>query len=96
MASRDGTVKSMSAWLAPAAPFIEGAIDSLKDADPRMIESQTKELESLGDERARKLGASGLSDDFHVGYRLGLQTARMILAESQELELKGIKPDSLL
>jgi hypothetical protein len=75
-------------WLAPAAMFIESAADSLKTADPMMLQAQTKELETFG-----------YTSDWESlvdGYNLGLQTARMILAGSPQLILKGIKPESIL
>jgi hypothetical protein len=83
-------------WVAPAAMFIEGAADSLKSADPRMLSAQTKELQSFGPGRAQALGATDVSNDFQLGYQLGLQTARQILLGSPQLAMKGINPDSLL
>ena len=85
--------------LAPAVMFIEQAIDTMKSPDymPQWLqESQRKELNSLGPARAQKAGASGLTDDFRVGYELGLATARTILAESPLLALNGIKPGDVL
>ena len=80
----------------PAVMFIESAADSLKSADPKMLESQAAELQSFGPGRAQKLGATTLSEDFQIGYTLGLQTARMMLAGNPQLAMKGIEPDSLL
>ncbi len=83
-------------WTSPGVMFIESAIDSLKNADPAMLVSQAKELHSLGDVRAQETGASGITNDFQAGYKLGLETARMILRGSPVLVLKGIKPEDLL
>ena len=83
-------------WLSPAVMFIESAIDSLKTADPQMLASQAKELHSLGDARAQMVGATGITSDFQAGYKLGLQTARMVLCGSVALVRKGVKPDDVL
>ena len=61
-----------------------------------MLASQAKELHSLGDVRAQMVGASGVTPDFQAGYKLGLQTARMVLCGSPLLVLKGVKPEDLL
>jgi hypothetical protein len=85
--------------ISPAVMFIESAADSLKRKDPKqqwLFDSQQKELTSFGDERAKELHATGISDDFRKGYELGLQTARVILAGSVALGLKGVKPDDVL
>lgn len=82
--------------LSPAVMFIEQAIGNLKDIPEFIAKSQAKELNSLGDKRAEKAGASGLTDDFLAGYVLGLQTARVILAGSPLLALAHIKPDDVL
>jgi hypothetical protein len=93
-------------WLAPAAMFLESAADSFKSADPNMLGSEVKELNSFGAQRAQQICASDLmvaalrqsqvSADLAFGYLLGLQTARMILMGSPQLAINGIKPDSLL
>ena len=80
----------------PAAMFIESAADSISTLDPAVAADQLKELASFGDARAQKLGASGLSKDLQIGYELGLQTARAILATSMALISKGVKPGDVL
>lgn len=85
--------------LSPAVMFIESAIDWMKKSDymPDWLrQSQIKELNSLGDARAKSVGASGLTEDFRVGYELGLATARTILMGSPALRLKGIDPSDVL
>lgn len=82
--------------LAPSAMFIESAADSLPSVPDFIRVSQLKELSSFGAERAKRLGASGLSDDFVLGYQLGLATARAILATSGALAVKGVDPRQLL
>jgi hypothetical protein len=70
-------------------------------------ESELKELASFGDMRAQKLSlwdedsnaevfATGLSADFRIGYLLGLQVARMVLAGSVALALAKVKPEDVL
>lgn len=80
----------------PAVMFIESAAETLKDVPDWLRKSQLKELESFGDERAQRLGATGVSADFQKGYELGLQTARTIIAGSPTVRLKGISPDDVL
>jgi hypothetical protein len=81
----------------PAVMFIESAVDSFKDPKyDKLKASQQQELTSFGDYRAQQLGATGLSNDFRKGYELGLSTARVILAGSAALVLKGITPSDVL
>lgn len=82
--------------LAPAAMFIESAADSLPSVSDFIRTSQLKELTSFGSARATQLGADGLSHDFVIGYQLGLQTARAVLAQSGTLVMKGVDPRDLL
>jgi hypothetical protein len=68
----------------PGVMFIEMAQDWLKELkdDPQrawLFESQQSELTSFGDVRAQQLGATGISEDFRVGYELGLQTMRALI-----------------
>jgi hypothetical protein len=95
-------------WLAPAAMLIELAADGWSKADPKMLTSEIQELNSFGSVRAQKMAAtspdatvealrlSNVSADFTLGYLLGLQVARTVLAGSPQLAIQGIKPDSLL
>lgn len=76
--------------------FIEAAIDQLPSLSEFVREDQLKELGSLGDVRAQKAGASGVTRDFQAGYQLGLQTARVILQGSVTLQFKGINPSDVL
>ena len=82
--------------LSPAAMFIESAVDNFKTVPEWLRKSQLSELQSFGDKRAQDFGASGLSDDFKKGYELGLQTARVIIAGSAALVLKGVNPQDVL
>lgn len=85
--------------LSPAVMFIESAIDLMKKPDymPDWLrQSQRKELLGIGDSRAIRAGATGLTGDFLAGYELGLATARVVLAGSPALVLKGINPKDVL
>lgn len=85
--------------LSPAVMMIEIAIDTMKKDDymPQWLkESQVKELQSLGDARVQAIGATGLSNDFVVGYELGLAVARTVIAMSPPLVLNGINPKDVL
>ena len=81
---------------APNAEQIETAADTINKVPSFVRASQTKELHSFGEVRAQALGVSGLSLDFVKGYELGLQTARIALAGSGLLVMKGVKADDLL
>lgn len=85
--------------MSPAVMMIEIALERMVKPDylPEWLkESQRKELKSAGDTRVQKIGATGLSEDFVLGYELGLATARTVLAMSPALTLKGIKPEDVL
>lgn len=59
--------------------FIEMGADMLKSVPEWIQQSQRKELHVFGDARAQTLGASGVSNDFQIGYELGLETMRAVL-----------------
>ena len=82
--------------IVPAAMDIESAADSLKNLPHWIHDDQLKELAAFGDARAKELGASGVSDDFKIGYLLALQTARVMIASSAELATKGADPNKVL
>jgi len=83
--------------LSPPVMMIEMAAESLKDLLPGWLqESQRSELRSFGDGRAKKLGATGVTKDFMIGYELGLATARTILRGSAVLALAKVKPEDVL
>lgn len=64
----------------PSVMFIEMAIDSLKILHPEIIDDEVKEFNVLGPVRKVNL-INGLNlSDITVGYLLGLETARMLLA----------------
>jgi hypothetical protein len=77
----------------PAAMFIEMAAQALvygAEGDAAAIASEKKELASFGDSRAQSLGATGLSNDFQLGYLLGLETARVLLAQMPAAVKAGV------
>jgi hypothetical protein len=86
----------------PAVMFIEMAADRLTSETQQtnlvkwVRTHQMTELESFGDERAKKLGASGISNDFARGYELGLETARVVITGNVDIRLKSINPDNVL
>lgn len=65
--------------LAPAVMFIESAIDSMKHVTPFISAAQVHELAELGDDQVKALGVTN-TDDFAIGYELGLQTMRVLIA----------------
>jgi len=80
----------------PAAMNVYSGADMLKAMDPKWREIQRKEFTVIGDARAKEYGASGLTEDFIVGYELGLATARAIIAGSAEVILHGAEADKIL
>lgn len=80
----------------PPVMFIESAVDTFKSLPDWIRQSQQRELTSFGDVRAQEFGANGLSNDFRKGYELGLQTARVVIMGSVEINLKGVKPEDVL
>lgn len=86
---------------APSVMFIEAGADTYlkrgnSNMPPWLRDSQRQELQSFGDQRAKDLGATGLSADFQIGYELGLATARTMLTLSVVLAQKGVKADDVL
>ena len=76
--------------------FIESAAEQVKKLTAFEHTDQLAELHTVGASRLVELGASGLNDDVSIGYLLGLQTARVILATNPALLRAGIKPGDLL
>jgi hypothetical protein len=70
-----------NAMITPSAELIEQAADSLVRMTPDERGGQVKELlHGFGEGRAQGMGASGLSDDFVLGFELGLQVARTFIS----------------
>lgn len=67
----------------PAAGFIEEARDILRKADPAVLADQRRELE------VAHVGPG--TEDFARGYELGLQVARLILAQSRAAIAAGVE-----
>lgn len=84
--------------LAPASGLIEAAQDQLQvliDSQASILEHQENELRgAFGEDKWKK--KITFDEDFIAGYNLGLQTARVIIATSVQLQLKGVEPDSVL
>lgn len=73
----------------PGAPFIEEAIDTMKDElTQHQLDEQEKELvEAIGDKA---------TEDMRKGYNLGLMTARVMVLQSTYLLSKGIDTSKVL
>lgn len=82
--------------IAPNVEMIEEAAGQIGQLPISLAGAQLRELGAFGAERAKEIGAAGLSVDFQIGYQLGLQTARSILAGSAVLALAGVKPSDVL
>lgn len=80
----------------PAPMNVYAGAERLKAMDPKWREIQRKEFRTIGEARAKQYGASGLTEDFIVGYELAMATARSMLAGSAELILKGADPEKVL
>ena len=68
--------------------MIESAQDSLRGVrTPAQLEDQAKELYcAVGDK----------SPDFVAGYQLGVETARVMITVSAEVNVKGCNPKNIL
>jgi hypothetical protein len=82
--------------IAPSDDIIEEAIEQLGTISPFIRDNQRNELRSIGDTRAKSAGASGVTVDFVMGYELGLQTARVMIASSPALAVANVKPGDVL
>jgi hypothetical protein len=82
--------------VSPSVMFIEMGAGSLSNVSEFIAKSQQIALHSFGDERARAIGASGVSYDFQRGYELGLATARALLLGNVTLAAAGINPKDIL
>ena len=81
---------------APNAETIEEAAGQLPTLPEWFRQAQRQEVSSFGDERAKGIGASGVTNDFWTGYELGLQTARLVIAGSPAILMAGVKPSDVL
>ena len=84
--------------LIPAAMQIESAVDMLKKLPESVQTGQKRELYSaMGASTASQLGVSfPITPEFEAGYALGLETARVVLAGTGVLWIKGIDPAVVL
>jgi hypothetical protein len=65
---------------APPVMFIEIAADTLKNEEPALIVSETKEFNMLGDAIKSAIVAQCGGDPMTAGYLLGVETARIEIA----------------
>jgi hypothetical protein len=82
--------------IAPPAEILEEAADSWDEDSNPIMKAQVAELNSFGAVRAEKLGATGLSPDFVLGYQFGLQVARTMIMQSAAIVMAGVKPEDVL
>lgn len=80
----------------PSATQLEICTDQILALPEQVRKEQLAELTEFGSVRAQAIGATGLSTDFEVGYELGIQAGRVVLAQSVELIEKGIDASTLL
>ena len=82
----------------PTADMVETAADNLEKLDQGHRDRQVKELCSgigFAVASACHIGYP-LTEDMKYGYLLGLQTARLVLQQDIELQMKGIDSTKLL
>lgn len=84
--------------LIPAAMNIESAVNMLDHVPQLNLNDQSKEfISAMGASTCKKLGIRfPVSDEVLIGYRLGLQTARVFIRGDVALNLKGINPEDVL
>lgn len=75
----------------PEVTHIEAAADLLKTLPIEVRQRELEELREFGTLAAQKLGARGMNPDFMLGYLLGLQTARVWLAEHPAAVASGME-----
>lgn len=76
---------------APNVAFIEIAKDNLKTRDPFIVQSEAKELHSLGPVRMQEVkDCTPGGDPMLAGYLLGLETARVLLAHNRDAVVAGV------
>jgi len=82
----------------PPASAIETAFDEMPNLSPEVVEKQEKELRSaISAARAETLGvAFPLPEEVMAGYTLGLQVARVMIAQSGNLILAKVNPEDVL
>ena len=87
----------------PSAMNIESALPQLGirgvgGRSEAIRDDQCKELISaVGADSAGNIGVTfPLTADFQIGYALGLETARAVIAGSMEVMLKKANPDNIL
>jgi hypothetical protein len=81
----------MNTHAIPAAMQIESAIDGFKYLPQNVRTDETTELLEVGERAVCEIGASGLSGDLIIGYLLGLETARVMLASTPQAVEAGVK-----
>jgi len=74
----------------PESEVIEMAAQLVTTLPRPVQQDQINELAEFGDQRARAMGASGVTPDFVKGYLLGVQTARVWLSMSPAAVKAGI------
>jgi hypothetical protein len=82
--------------IVPPAEILEQTADVLPAVPKAVLADQLKELQSFGEERAKTVGATGLTPDFEAGYQFGVQVARQMLANSAALVLAKVEPSQVL
>lgn len=82
----------------PAAMFIESAVDALDAVSQEVDMDEAKELRcAMGADKAEKLGIDfPINQQFILGYQIGLQTARIMMATSIALLKAGVNPEEVL
>lgn len=79
------------------SPSVETLEQSIALVQPKwLLDSQLKELHAFGPERAKRVGAAGVTSDFEAGYQFGLRVARQMLAQSAALALAKVDPEDVL
>jgi hypothetical protein len=83
--------------MVPAAMFIESGAASLLKMSEEVKKDHLAELHEFAPAGVAVLGvAGGLSHELQIGYLLGLETARAIIATDGILVQKAINPKDVL
>lgn len=82
--------------IAPNAEDLEQAAGQIALVPASVMEAQMQELRAFGAVRLQRIGATGLTTDVEVGYELGLQAARVRIADCAAMFRDDVHPGDVL
>jgi hypothetical protein len=82
----------------PPSELIESAVDASFQEPVKDVLGEVSELtEAIAQSTAKRINVQyPLSDDFNIGYALGLTTARLMIETNVAIQQSTIKPEDVL